>query len=155
MEQVCSLQGANVSELYFIIQIFSIRTSCSWNILHFNSEFIIANSVVIVSSNYVMSLWLYHSLRSRVKTQSYLTLSYLGMERFPRVKINLFKTPKSTKKKKKLKKLKNKKKIKTKSKKPALREFPTNTGSSLKKQTFTASLRLASWFTKAGYTIRK
>ena len=108
MDQVCSLQGANVSELYFMIQIFSIRTSCSWNILHFNSEFIIANSVVIVSSNYVMSLWLYHSLRSRVKTQSYLILSYLRMERFPRVKINLFKTPKSTKKKQ-IKKKKKKK----------------------------------------------
>ena len=109
MDQVCSLQGANVSELYFIIQIFSIRTSCSSNILHFNSEFIIANSVVIVSSNYVMNLWLYHSLRSRVKTQSYLTLSYLRMERFPRVKINLFKTPNSTKKKQ-IKKIKKKKK---------------------------------------------
>lgn len=51
MDQVCSLHGANVSELYFITQIFSIRTSCSWNILQYNSELILANSVVIVSSN--------------------------------------------------------------------------------------------------------
>lgn len=88
-----------------------------------------------------------HELKHKV-TLSYLTLEWRD---FQELKLIYSKHQKAQKKKNKLK---NKKKKKTKKEQETGFARISHQHWFIQ-QTFTASLRLASWFTKAGYTIRK